>query len=201
MEQAFKGIVKSSVAPLLRGAGFTRRGLTFARPGGAYIQILSIQRSSFNHRERCTFTFNTGVFVSSVAATYYQSHAPKHPTESACLLRRRGGYIAGTHDLWFELTPSSDLSLLNAQVRAHVSDVLLPYLDSLRNPESFLAALSPLPADPQQQVFRAIFFVCEGQNERGASTLRSLLSGASNPVYRASLLSLCERLGLSQAVT
>jgi Domain of unknown function (DUF4304) len=198
MQQAFKELVSTVIAPRLRGAGFKRRGLTFTRPLGGYIQVVSVQRSAFNSADTCTFTFNTGIFVPSVVRVYFTCNPPANPIEPACILRRRGGFVAGTHDLWFELSSAHDLNDIKAAVTMHLERDLLPYLECLTTHDAIIKANATIPADPQQQVFRAIFLSLEVDPKQGLTALEALVRNASHPEYRKSLEALLERVRAPQ---
>ncbi len=197
MKELFNSIVKASIAPHLRQAGFTRRSLNFVRPAGEYVQIVNIQRSAFNHQDRCSFAINCGLYVPSVVETYFQENAPKHPNEAVCILRRRSGLIDGDFDLWFVLTSETDQDALKHELSTHVRTSLIPYLDALLDRSAILAAIDADPGDPQQQVFRAIFYLREGFPDRGSEALRDLVRQAKNSTYKGYLIDLCVRLNVS----
>lgn len=197
MKNEFNAIIKTSVSPLLRQAGFHRRGQTFTRPAGPYTQVLNIQRSAFNHNELCNFWVNTGIYVPSVVSAYFLKPPSIHPIEPVCLLRKRSYEIAGERPKNFSITPSTSLSALQAEMAQHMKDVVLPYLDTLQNRDSVSKSLDAQLRDPQQQVFRAIFFICEGDRDRGIQELQDLVQKAKNSVYKTSLINLGKRLGIS----
>src|SRR5262245_6926148 len=109
-------VIRAGLAPVLRAAGFTRRGRTFHRRGEHCVSVTNVQASRYNFGWSGQLTLNLGVYFPE-AARIAHGAAAEYPTEPECQVRERIGVLmAGGNDHWWGISARTDLDRLAAQV-------------------------------------------------------------------------------------
>ncbi|QDT95258.1 DUF4304 domain-containing protein [Gimesia aquarii] len=110
-------IVKRGLHPLLKAAGYKKRGRTFYHESDDVIQVVNVQSSQGNTAELSKFTINLGVFFPLVREISQEPPLNGLPKEYHCTLRQRIGFLMPQHDdYWWVATPLSDIDHLASEV-------------------------------------------------------------------------------------
>lgn len=109
--------LRTSAAPLLRDAGFTRRGHTWRRVRDDAIEVLAIHADRWNHGARCRFACVAALWYPAVARRLRQ-RAVRSPSWWQCHVR----YHESGQD--HQLDPGDDGTKLTRTVRAELHRLL-----------------------------------------------------------------------------
>jgi hypothetical protein len=130
------------VAPILKMAGYKKRGNTFNKcvePG--IIHVVNFQMAPymfnnvneilpFRHNLYGSFTINLGVFILEVHNAVHGWKVSDFVSEPECEIRMRiGKLLSDGTDLWWDL--SGDTSTISSDVIKLIQDVALPFLEKL----------------------------------------------------------------------
>jgi hypothetical protein len=115
--------IQSQLAPLLKEAGFKRRGRTFNRNSlEGLVSVVNFQMGKFDPpgttsipglRENLygSFTINLGIYVPEVYRTLFDSEVKGFVLEYHCCIRSRLGMLGREkRDIWWQVDISSNLS-------------------------------------------------------------------------------------------
>lgn len=111
IKEQFNYIVKNGIAPILKSAGFRKKGNNFHAHAGELDWCINIQKDGWGfdrYFNQWSFTINIGVTWSDYAICLFNK-VSDFPLEGYCLIRARIGTIMGKGDYWFTLRPSSGL--------------------------------------------------------------------------------------------
>jgi len=124
--EMFEEIVKT-VAERLRPLGFTRRGVVLRITGQDTCGIVQFQRSTTNTRDRLSFTVNLGVVCGELLEPN-QPNLRQATIVDAHLQERIGMLLADERDMWWEITPFTDPSLLVREIAELILTKGVPYI-------------------------------------------------------------------------
>jgi hypothetical protein len=119
----------------LLNAGFVRKGTTWNRISGNFVDMINAQKS----KDGEAFTLNVGVAHRRLYRIFWGKELPPFIDESSCVVRARIGHLLDGKDLWWEFVGAGIEGDLSAKVRIQV----LPFLqemNSLTSMERFLVA-------------------------------------------------------------
>lgn len=86
-----------------------RRGQLYIRDRDHVFHMVDIQYSRWNDAAKASFTLNAGIYVPGVTSTFRKRPDPEKPKPSDCCISVRVGMLTHEkHDLWWELSESSD---------------------------------------------------------------------------------------------
>lgn len=135
-QDAYRVLVNAHVSPALRELGFKGSAGRYQRPSETHWSLLELQRSAYSDRDEVKFEANLYVVPSSL-------WRPRGKSISIQALRpvpgvfwdadneKRLGMLANDDiDVWWSLTPMTDLTVL---VEGFVSDLTtygLPWMDA-----------------------------------------------------------------------
>jgi hypothetical protein len=150
-------VVKEAVAPVLRGAGFSRRSRTWRRrPTPAVTQVLNLQASPWNavardyvERTSASFTLNLGLHVAGVDEIIGWTLMHSVPLENECHVQLRvGNLLEDGCDHWWRMETERDVPSVAENVSDVLRGVVLPWFDA----HSSVAAVRRWFDDPPQSV-------------------------------------------------
>lgn len=109
-------MIRETIRPHLRSAGFTKKRNTFARDVDCARQSVEFQASQFGSREHVKFTINVGVDY--------------EPLDDPWQLRVRIGHLLPRgEDTWWELADTTDVGDLEARLADLLDQHALPWFE------------------------------------------------------------------------
>jgi hypothetical protein len=107
-KDAFNQLLKISVVPLAKDAGFKKSGLSFHRRTTDSKQVINFQLSRGNTSQECRFYVNVGIAFDALFVLANKP-IPKKPKEYECHFRQRlEKLVDGTPPIW-RITTESDI--------------------------------------------------------------------------------------------
>jgi len=118
-------MLKSSIAPMLRAAGFSKRRNSFARSNAGGWELIDFQASQFGTRDNVSFTINLGVVFTEISGLEGRT-----ATLGRAHVRQRIGPLLGhRQDKWWDLDAGSDYDAVAADVAAALRSTAIPWLE------------------------------------------------------------------------
>lgn len=117
------------IHPILKSAGFERKGSTWNRISGDFIDVVNLQRSQWSPR----VTLNIGI-VSSFIYKIRWGKDKKNFTETDCVEQRRIGDLFANRDIWWDLEDDKTPQELISAIEKY----LFPYFNSLHDYDSLI---------------------------------------------------------------
>lgn len=117
------------LVPYLKGKGFLKTRLNFHRRVGDSVQVINIQKSSWNSAESGSFYVNVGLAFDTVWKIRNHPIQEK-PPEFKCHARWRINQLVPIDPKFWEVNQRTDLHAVSARLRDDV-DKLLPDLDRI----------------------------------------------------------------------
>ena len=126
-------VIRDTLAPVLKAAGFRKQARTFRRSVGQAIHVVNAQGSKWNAGAEGQFTLNLGSYWPALAAQLVgPEHVSAAPAEADCHLRQRiGPLLPGGQDHWWTVSPETDLAALGAEVTAAWQAYGAPWFDAV----------------------------------------------------------------------
>ena len=137
-ERKFDTIIQDCFHTVLKPLEFKKKGNNFYRQLPDLGQIINVQKSTFNSKERISFTINTGIFIPEYWLTYYTYHdgkVPEYPTEPVCAIRQRIGDLKYNKDKWFDIETGTDVNELKEEMLDNILNYIMPYFERTKTKE------------------------------------------------------------------
>jgi hypothetical protein len=126
-------MMKDSVAPALRGLGFTGSGQVFSLPSQTHFAQLGFQKSTYSTSDRVRVTANIAVIPVDVweQARADSPHLPKKPAPSVfygafAWQKRIGDLLPSGEDMWWVIDGRSDAGPVATDIVESVRQYALP---------------------------------------------------------------------------
>ena len=163
----YKNIVSGSIAPLLKEAGFARRGVTWNRGGEAGIFVLNLQNSKPRIGGGIDVTINIGILIEDVWRLCWGRPVPDFVKEENCYPRFRIGDLLSNFaprplDKWWKIA-AVDGPETTEMVNAVRQDCLV-YFDEIKSREVLTNFVQQKYKDrmPLEHLQRALLLGLEG---------------------------------------
>lgn len=133
IKEQFNDIVSNGIAPILKAAGFKKRGNNFHVHVGEMDWCINIQKDRWGYDEYFNtwkFTINIGVTWSDYAFCLF-NEVCDFPLESSCPIRTRLGNFIGKGD-WSTLLPNQDCSPIKDLIYSTIKNKVLPLLNNIK---------------------------------------------------------------------
>ena len=131
IKEQFHYIIKDGIAPILKSAGFRKKGNNFHVHVGELDWCINVQKEWGFYFNTLNFTINIGVTWSDYAICLFNK-VSDFPLEGYCPIRTRIGTIMGKGDYWFELRPHQDCSPVKDLIYFTIKDKVLPLLNDIK---------------------------------------------------------------------
>lgn len=134
IKEQFNYIVKDGIAPVLKSAGFKKKGNNFHTHVGELDWCINIQKDRWGYNDYFNmwqFTINIGITWSDYAMCLYNKVCD-FPLEASCPIRARIGDFMGKGDYWLILRPNQDCSSTKDLICSIIKDKVLPLLNNIR---------------------------------------------------------------------
>lgn len=134
IKEQFNYIVKNGIAPILKSAGFRKKGNNFHAHAGELDWCINIQKDGWGfdrYFNQWGFTINIGVTWSDYAICLFNK-VSDFPLEGYYPIRARIGTIMGKGDYWFKLRPHQDCSPVKDLICSTIKEKVLPLLNDIK---------------------------------------------------------------------
>jgi hypothetical protein len=184
--------VAQGLTPLLRTAGFKKRGRMFVRYTSEGGVLLHVQASSANDASQARFTINLAARHDGVQNLMDWSRKAQHLSLRDCIIQRRIGHLMDVkRDFWWIVEPQMNLDAIVGEVRETVELCGLPFLERVAEWDE---ARRILLAEPS--TFRAFFVHLFEGNPALARQCFSDLNGPNAGVLRTRARRAATKAGL-----
>jgi hypothetical protein len=137
LEMMFDELI-AVVAQSLLSFGFVRRGKVLKSVSNGNAEIIEFQKSDKSTENRVMFTINLGLVC---GALLDQERMDIHRSTilDAHLRNRLGSLLEPANDTWWDLTPSTEIDSLAAELSSLLSTKGVPYLENYKNSDQLIA--------------------------------------------------------------
>jgi hypothetical protein len=135
-QEAFARLVATELHPTLKSHGFSKKALTFYKHTDENFTLVQLQKSSSSTAASLSFTMNVSAYSGRIQRglepIIWTPNVSRVPTEPDCQLRQRiGSLLPEAKDVWWTVHDGADLADLGARLRAVLTDLAFPYLDTI----------------------------------------------------------------------
>ncbi|MFF2089863.1 DUF4304 domain-containing protein [Paenibacillus sp. NPDC058174] len=130
MQNVFKQLVKETITPLFKAAGFKKQGNNFAHECSDFSTTANIQLSKWNTQDEVEFFFNTGIYIEKLFGTVHLYSKPSFPMVINSVLQIRGTELT-KNDSWYRLT--FDTKELKQMINKDITDYILPHFRQFKS--------------------------------------------------------------------
>lgn len=117
-------MVKRSIAPCLKSAGFKKRSFTWNAHHSGVVHVVTLQKSSFYD---CQVIFRYGIHLPEVARAYWRSESKDFVSESSCNIRRELE--------WVNIDEDTDMDSMGLRSQTMIRRSILPFFNELNTSE------------------------------------------------------------------
>jgi len=175
--QSIDEVIRLGLADWMKANGFKKAGRNWHRNQHDNWLVVSVQASRGNMGEEGMFAINLGVYSTAVAALAGLKPLAGKPKEYESTVRVRLGVLAYGNDHWWDITPSSDLNAISADVVEKMQLFGLPWLNAHTENWQISASLKDTPS---------LLSICSawvtGNRDEAASRLKAAI--AARPAAR-----------------
>ena len=134
LKKQSESLLADAVHPLLKAAGFQRRGSAWLRPvQDELVQILSVDNCKYNSANERRFRFQIGFYLADWADHMYGGKR-RPPEEVRSILREHVPDLEGAAvDAFYHILRYSDLRALAQTLAAVIANVVIPHFDRIRD--------------------------------------------------------------------
>jgi hypothetical protein len=124
-------LLSDLTSAVLHDAGFRRRGSTWALETAECWQIIQVQNSRSNSRDRIQFTINVSVASKRILRATVPG-STRSPAEMDCHLRRRLGHLIPDigKDYWWQIDVGTNMGALREEISTALVRHALPWLSA-----------------------------------------------------------------------
>lgn len=143
-QEKFDRIIKESFIEILKPLGFKKKANNFYLPLEKIGHIINIQKSYYSTKDDIRFTINAGIFSPEywlACFNYHNKDVPAYPTEPECMIRERISGMRGLPDIWYNITPMTDIEELIAEMKYNISSFILPFFEKLNTVQKLIDEL------------------------------------------------------------
>lgn len=127
--EIFKEII-TSLNPLLKQTGFTKKGNTYYLEVNKNYGIINFQKSRESTKELIKFTINFGVYSNVLGQLEYDYNDSAKPEVEQCHWQARiGAFMPDNIDYWWSVNSSDDLKKVTNNVMDIVQNTIIPEIN------------------------------------------------------------------------
>ena len=188
--KAIDSTIAAGPRELLRSCGFRKMSRLFSRQTNDIYHVVDFQASQFNDPDDASFTVNVGVTHPGLHETYCGRPFPTNPGTAVHAISIRLGRLIPSQqtDLWWDVSPDTDVTALGESIASLLRAHALPFLDTFGSVTDVLDALSTNPerfgVGKESQVFEAILHSVTGSADEAEAVFAELLAGKSSEGFK-----------------
>ncbi|RKE55992.1 DUF4304 domain-containing protein [Sphingobacterium detergens] len=197
-QEKFDRIIKESFIEILKPLGFKKKANNFYLPLEKIGHIINIQKSRYSTKDDIRFTINVGIFSPEywlACFNYHNKDVPAYPTEPECMIRERISCMRGLPDIWYNITTTTDIEELIAEMKYNISSFILPFFEKLNTVQKLINELEASET-LLHTAAKMTFFAELKLLDKARAEYRKLSNERYNPQQMASLKEYAEKQGL-----
>ncbi|WP_088161854.1 DUF4304 domain-containing protein [Sphingobacterium sp. G1-14] len=143
-QEKFDRIIKESFIEILKPLGFKKKANNFYLQLEKIGHIINIQKSYYSTKDDIRFTINVGIFSPEywlACFNYHNKDVPAYPSEPECMIRERISGMKGLRDIWYNITPMTDIEELITEMKYNISSFILPFFEKLNTVQKLINEL------------------------------------------------------------
>jgi len=143
-QKKFDRIIKESFIEILKPLGFKKKANNFYLQLEKIGHIINIQKSYYSTKDDIRFTINVGIFSPEywlACFNYHNKDVPAYPSELECMIRERISGMRGLRDIWYNITPMTDIEELITEMKYNISSFILPFFEKLNTVQKLINEL------------------------------------------------------------
>jgi len=143
-QEKFDRIIKESFIEILKPLGFKKKANNFYLQLEKIGHIINIQKSYYSTKDDIRFTINVGIFSPEywlACFNYHNKDVPAYPSEPECMIRERISGMRGLRDIWYNITPMTDIEELITEMKYNISSFILPFFEKLNTVQKLINEL------------------------------------------------------------
>jgi len=198
-QEKFDRIIKESFIEILKPLGFKKKANNFYLPLDKIGHIINIQKSYYSTKDDIRFTINVGIFSPEywlACFNYSNKDVPAFPTEPECMIRERIGCMRGLSDTWYNITTTTDVEELIAEMKYNISSFILPFLEKLNTEQKLINELETSEHTLLHTAAKMTFFAELKLLDKARTEYRKISKENYNPYQIARLKEYAEKQGL-----
>jgi hypothetical protein len=118
-------VIITQIDELIRPLGFKRKGLTWNRITGEFIDVLDVQVSKYGD----TVTINAGVSNALIYTIVRGGDLPSLLLDPDCVVNTRIGMLIDGKDLWLPIDEPNSIN----EIKSLIKNILLPFFDQMHS--------------------------------------------------------------------
>ncbi len=197
-QEKFDRIIKESFIEILKPLGFKKKANNFYLPLEKIGHIINIQKSRYSTKDDIRFTINVGIFSPEywlACFNYHNKDVPAYPTEPECMIKERISCMRGLPDIWYNITTTTDIEELIAEMKYNISSFILPFFEKLNTVQKLINELEASET-LLHTAAKMTFFAELKLLDKARAEYRKLSNERYNPQQMASLKEYAEKQGL-----
>lgn len=199
--------LSKELARLLSAEGFRRQTPHLWREQGELIHVINLQASSWGTSQEGQFTVNLAITNRLIYSVWSGRSFPSNPGSAVWPVHTRIGRLLGDHDIWWEVSGSTDKDALVSSVAAQVEASALEWFSAYQGLEALDATLAkaknfndvPGVYETQAPVIRAIISSMRGNTPMARELLSSSFASHAGKPFGESIRMVGRRLGIDVA--
>ena len=192
-------IIANPIQPILKQAGFRKKGHLWNRYRERFVDVLDIQRAKVDVPGSEEFTINLGIFVPEFYEVVWGEKIKGFAKEVDCAFRLRIGPLLQecaareALDIWWNLESQKDVESAGEEISCALRDKVLPFFESFRSIQDihdYIENVEPgKHNDLLAQIYLALAKIAIGDADACDKILMSIIQGPSKGwADRASLI-------------
>lgn len=192
---------KFAYANGLKAAGFKRTGSHLYRPSADLFHGIHFQASRWGSADEGAFTINLVITSEALYRTWTGKELPRNPASALFPVQKRIGHLMpAKRDLWWEVTPTTDIDVIKHEVSDAIDAYALPFFAEYLDGTSMLQRLRQNESLPgvyrgQAPLVHAILAQGLGLREEAKVQLRRASIDAGKSSFQSTVSTVAQRLG------
>jgi len=125
----------NGLLPFFKEKGFRKKGQNFCRTNISCLDASNIQKSQWNTDSDISFCINLGIYWPEVEKRFSGNEIATFPKPYDCTVSTRLGQLSHGHDMWWEITPQTDIEILAHTVLDALAKYGMEWLDKGHDPK------------------------------------------------------------------
>jgi hypothetical protein len=179
----------TQIDELIRPLGFKRKGVTWNRITGDFIDVLDVQVSKYGD----TVTINAGVSHALIYTTVRGGELPSLLLEPDCIVNTRIGMLIDGKDLWLPIDEPNSID----EIKSLIKNILLPFFDQMHSFSKMSDFLMSRQVLTRKYPFPIIYLAViknELDDNAGALAILNELKSKQTTIWKNLINSVIERI-------
>ncbi len=134
-KEAFAALLREHIAPTLAAEGFQRAHETFHRPVARNWEVINVEHSRVSGGDHIKLSAHLAVGIDRLRGTGYDWADGSRPSEGNCHFGVRLGQLLTGRNVWWDLRPDTDVTMLGETLIDAIRLYGLPWLEARSSDE------------------------------------------------------------------